>query len=308
MSKIPIPVVLFAYNRPQHLQRTLNCLRENNVPLIYAFVDGPKTSAMASRVDEVCEILRRVDWCEIHVVENKTNLGLGVSILTGVNQVFKNHEMLIVFEDDLIFVPGTYQYLCAALEHYKDDPKVMSVTGWTHPRTTPSTVKDQPYFDGRSESWSWGTWARAWQGMEQDAAAMANSCIKQNIDIYRYGADLPEMVKVEKEKNIWAVRFSFLHFLHGGLCLRPPHSMVTHAGFDEQGTNATGSSKWELNDLQKISVMPHPWPQSIENPECAKLWQKECGARSTVNNVMIRWILEKGRHVFDKIRKHRKHL
>jgi len=281
-----IPVALFAYARPNHLRRTLACLRENNVPLIYAFSDGPRTPEMTGRVKEVREILREINWCEVHLIERSENLGLGKSILTGVSEVFRKHEAIIVFEDDLICVPGTYEYLGAALEHYKDEPRVMSVTGWTHPLVTPSTITDQPYFDGRTESWSWGTWARVWKGMEQDAMSLVNSCIENKIDVYRYGADLLEMAKAEKERNIWAVRFSYLHILHGGLCLRPPHSMVNHAGFDEQGTNANGPSDLSLEVLEASPIIPHEWPPAIENPECTNLWLKEYGGRP-INNSRI---------------------
>src|ERR1700690_4362230 len=205
----PIPVVLFTYARPDHLKRTLECLSVNNIPILYAFSDGPKTPEMAGRVNEVREMLRAINWCEVNLVERTENLGLGKSILTGVSEVFQKHGAIIVFEDDLICVPGTYKYLGAALQQYKDEPRMMSVTGWTHPQVTPSTITDQPYFDGRTESWSWGTWARVWKGMEQDAMSLVNSCIENKIDVYRYGADLLEMAKAEKERNIWAVRFSY---------------------------------------------------------------------------------------------------
>jgi uroporphyrinogen-III decarboxylase len=36
-----IPIVLFAYARPDHLQHTLNCLKADQVPLIIAFSDAP---------------------------------------------------------------------------------------------------------------------------------------------------------------------------------------------------------------------------------------------------------------------------
>lgn len=276
-----IPVVLFAYNRPEYLKRSLGCLRENNVPLIYAFADAPKTPEAAPRVREVREILRQVDWCEIHIVEREKNLGLGVSILTGVGEVFQKHDALIVLEDDLVFVSGFYRYLCAALEHYKDDPRVMSVSGWTHPLVTPSTVIDQPYFDGRTESWSWGTWKRSWKGMDQDAMTLVKACTKRGLDIYRYGANLPAMAKIEKEINIWAVRFAYLHILQGGLCLRPPYSMVNHEGAGEDATNVKILSDVQVF-LRGTPPIPDMWPEAVENPECPILWQKLRGGRPTV--------------------------
>ncbi len=288
MTQPKIPVILFAYARPDLLCQTINCLKETNVPLIYAFSDGPRTSENNSAVQEVRKILREIDWCRTIITERKTNLGLGKSILTGVTEVLKNEGMAIVFEDDLICVPGTYDYLCKALEHYRDETRVMSVTGWTHPLVTPSHVTDQPYFDGRAECWVWGTWARAWEGMlDHDALSLMKICDDRGIDIYRYGADLPSMARVELKRNIWAVRFLYWHMLNRGLCLRPPWSMVEHIGFT-QGTN-TQAESWVKNPpLKAVPPSPDLWPEPVEDPECSTLYQSVYGSRPSWNDRITR--------------------
>ena len=276
-----IPVVLFAYARPDHLRRTLNCLRENQVLLIYAFSDGPRTPDKAPAVAQGRDMLRAIDWCEVALCEREHNLGLGRSILTGVTEVLSKHEAAIIFEDDLVCVPGTYDYLRAALEHYCDDPRVMSVTGWTHPLVTPNDITDQPYFDGRAECWVWGTWTWAWQGMQEDAKTLMQRCKAEGIDVYRYGADLPAMAEVELQKNIWAVRWLYWHILNRGLCLCPPWSMVEHIGFDAKATNAGDGSQWANPPLRPSPPVPDTWPEPEEHPECCKLWQQACSTRPT---------------------------
>jgi len=285
----PIPVVLFTYSRPAHLRRTLDCLRANNIPILYAFADGPKTLEVAERVCEVRQILHGIDWCEVHIVERAQNYGLGRSILTGVTEIFQQHETIIVSEDDLICVPGTYQYLCKALEHYKDTPNVMSVTGWTHPLITPADIIDQPYFDGRAECLIWGTWVRTWQGMQEDAKTLMKRCKAGGIDIYRYGADLPAMAEMELKKNIWAVRFLYWHILNRSLCLRPPWSMVEHIGFDNEATNTKNESWIKNPPLKPSPPIPAQWPEPVENPECYRLHQKVYGARPTVPGRLYRF-------------------
>jgi hypothetical protein len=269
-----IPIILFAYARPDHLQQTLVCLRENHVPLIYAFSDAARTPDKAPGVEEVRRILRAIDWCEVVLTERAENWGLGRSILSGVTEIFKQYEAAIIFEDDLICVPETYQYLCAALNHYRDDPRVMSVTGYTHPRVRPSDVDNLPYFDGRAESWSWGAWPRSWEVMNKSALELMHQCQTVGIDPRRYGADLPSMAKRERKSNIWAVRFLYAHLLNRGLCLRPSESLVDHAGFDQLGTNATEDGGWSNNTLQQSALLPQLWPEPLENPECAALWRK----------------------------------
>jgi len=273
MSEKPIPVVLFAFNRPQFLLTALDCLRNNEVPLIYAFSDGPRNSSEIRKVEEVRAILRSVNWCEICVVERGNNFGLGVSMRTGIAEVLKKHQAVIVFEDDLICVKGTYQYLEAALRHYSDDPRVMSVTGWTHPRVVPSGVTDQPYFDGRAEGWNPGIWNRAWEGMEHDAMAMVRQCKSRGIDINRCGYDLIGMAKRERKQNIWAVRLLYHHILKGGLCLRPPWSMVEHIGHGKEATNVKAEGDWESTNppLKSCPPIPSDWPEPEEHPGCEGL-------------------------------------
>lgn len=272
-----IPVVLFAYARPKHLVQTLACLERDKVPLLYVFSDGPKSSEVAPRVKAVREILHDISWCKTVICEREKNWGLGRSILDGVQQVLKRHESVIVFEDDLVCVPGTYQYLCAALHTYAKNPEVFSVTGWTHPRVTPEGVGDQPYFDGRSECWVWGTWSRAWQGMDVDALGFINECHQKGKDIYRYGADLPAMADEEQRKNIWAVRWLYRHIVADGLCFRPPRSLVEHIGFDADATHASDGSYWSNPPLEPCPSVPSKWPTPIEHPACPSLWRSACG-------------------------------
>jgi hypothetical protein len=268
-----IPVILFAYARPAHLARVLACLRENGVPLIHAFADGAKGEADADAVAETRALLHAVDWCEIRLVEREKNLGLGRNVLTGVSEIASSYDAFIVWEDDLICVPGTYAWLCAALQNYANDSRVMSVTGWTHPRVTPVGVGEQPYFDARAECWVWGAWARSWQGMSEETALQKmSSAERHGLPRAAYGADLPRMARAEQRSNIWAVRWLYHHFQHGGLCVRPPWSMVEHIGFDTMASNAPASVGWENKKLNPASLLSDKWPESREHPDCRRLW------------------------------------
>ncbi|MGF1578531.1 MAG: hypothetical protein ACFCD0_04125 [Gemmataceae bacterium] len=270
-----IPIVLFTYARPRHLASVLEHLKANNVPRICAYSDAPKHESKTEAVQAVRKLLRGVDWCDIEIVERTENYGLGRSILSGLQEVFSRYEAAIIFEDDLICVPGAYNYLCEALRHYHDDFRVMSVTGWTHPKVTPSSVTDQPYFDGRAECWVWGTWKRAWSGMETDALTLLQKCEARKIDVAAYGIDLIRMAHTEREKNIWAVRLILHHLLQGGLCIRPPWSMVEHIGFDQEATNASDSGDWAAPPLRACPPVPLTWPIPVLHSECSRLWSQK---------------------------------
>jgi hypothetical protein len=268
-----IPVVLFAYARSDHLVRVLACLRENAVPLIYAFADGAKGPADTLLVNKTRALLRAVDWCEIRLHERPKNLGLGKNVLAGVTEVAASHEMFVVWEDDLICVPGTYAWLSAALRHYVNDSQVMSVTGWIHPRVVPKNISGSSYFDGRAECWVWGAYARSWRGMEQSALSKMKIAQASGIPPNIYGFDLPEMARIEADKNIWAVRWLYHHIQNKGLCLRPPWSMVEHIGFDRSATNAGSPDGWNNPPLREAPKAGW-WPLVKENPSCPRLWRR----------------------------------
>ena len=269
-----IPVVLFAYKRPEHLERVLLCLKQERVPSIIAYSDGSKSCGDDSSVMAVRGLLQAVDWAKLELKERPTNMGLGRNILAGVTEVAAQHEAFIVWEDDLICVPGTYAWLCAALRAYADEPKVMSVTGWTHPRVTPPGVGANPYFDGRAECWVWGTWARAWRGMmDENALAKMAAAKSRGTSPYAYGADLPQMARDETRRNIWAVRWLYHHLQQGGMCVRPPWSMVEHIGFDALATNAEEAAEWGADNLPEAPPIPADWPAPVEHPLCRDLWR-----------------------------------
>lgn len=274
MAEPVIPVVLFAYARPMHLARALACMRENGVPLIEAFADGAKGGADAAAVAEVRAMLRVVDWCEVRLTERAENLGLGKNVLAGVSEVAARHAAFVVWEDDLIAVPGTYVWVCAALRRFADEPRVMSVTAWTHPRVTPAGAGEDPYFDARAECWIWGAWARSWRGMAEETAVQKMKAAEaRGVEPGAYGTDLPAMAKDEVKKNIWAVRWLYHHLQHGGLCVRPPWSMVEHIGFDAMATNAGVAGAWANPPLRSASPVPKMWPEVWEHPECRPRWQ-----------------------------------
>jgi hypothetical protein len=269
-----IPVVVLAYARPVHLARVLACLRANAVPLILAYADGAKGAADAAAVAETRALLRGIDWAEVQLTERTENFGLGRNVIAGVTEVAARYDAFIVWEDDLVCVPGTYDWLCAALRFYSGDERVMSVTAWTHPRVMPPDVATSPYFDGRAECWVWGTWARAWRGMEDESALEKMTAARLGgIAPDAYGADLPGMAEHEATKNIWAVRWLYHHFQHRGLCVRPPWSMVEHIGFDSTATNAAAATDWANPPLRTVPPMPALWPLPSEHPQCRTLWR-----------------------------------
>lgn len=278
MSAI-VPVVLFAYRRPDLLERTLASLRVNEVPLVYAYSDGPRSPSVAADVEEVRRILRRVDWTRLVLVEQPRNLGVADSEYGGISRVLTDHNEVIACEEDLEFGPDTYAFLCAALARYRDDARVMGVTAWNHPRVTPSDVISDPFFCGRMSGLMWGTWLRAWDGVTaQTAAQLLARCDAQGIDVARYGDDLRTAALHEKEYGMWDMRFNLHMLARRGLFMWPARSMVAHIGYDPRATNSPNVAGWDDAPSAAPRIETVRWPEVREHPGSAELWRRAVNA------------------------------
>src|SRR4051812_16939840 len=109
-SRYPFaPVALFAYKRPTHLACAIDALRANpeaSNTLLYVFCDGAKDRGDAATVAEVRGLVDDIEgFSEVRVIASDFNQGLATSIISGVGRVLKEHERVIVLEDDLVVAP-----------------------------------------------------------------------------------------------------------------------------------------------------------------------------------------------------------
>ena len=166
------PIIIFAYNRPNHLQETIDSLRRNELAtesILYIYCDGPKQDAseeVCGRIAKTREVAHGcVGFKEVVVIEAERNKGLANSIIDGVTHVVNQYGKVIVLEDDLLTSPYFLRYMNDALNFYECRQGVMSISA-----NRPSPLKmeipsDYPY-DAfvclRSYSTGWATWKDRW--------------------------------------------------------------------------------------------------------------------------------------------------
>lgn len=241
------PIILFCYNRPWHVEQTLEALSNNDLAsqsVLYIYCDGPKENAseeMMQNVTDVRQVVRKRKWCgEVHVVEREHNVGLMHNIVDGVTQIVNQYGRVIVFEDDMLTSPGTLRYFNDALEVYKDESKVMHIVSymfphrWPLPKTFLYTV---PYPGG-----GWATWSRAWKYYPKDIEQLYHYW-KDNWSYFNYWNHDERDLVVQLEDNYrgtlrtWFIRYYAVMLKMGGLTLYPGRSLVTNIGFDGTGDN-----------------------------------------------------------------------
>ena len=112
------PIVIFAFNRPDALQRLADALRKCALfdeSKIIVFVDGPRNEPERAKVQTAIEVARSLTD---DVRASAANRGLGPSIISGVTDVINEYGRVIVLEDDLVPAPGMLMYLNQMLDRY----------------------------------------------------------------------------------------------------------------------------------------------------------------------------------------------
>jgi len=249
MTTALAPVVVFGYNRPQHLRRTLDALaacRLAEKSDVYVFADGPRKPTAADAVAEVRQVLAAEAeagrFASFRVEESETNRGLANSIIHGVGQVLAVHGRVIVLEDDLLVSADFLAFMNDCLEFYKEDPSVGAVSGFCPISEIPVGYREDVFMANRSSSQGWGTWARVWDDVDWSAAGVEqlNQNWKLRKALNSEGNDRYDRLRRQLAGKIdsWSIRFGLSLFLRGLGTIYPTVNRIQNIGYDGTGIHS----------------------------------------------------------------------
>jgi hypothetical protein len=266
------PIALFVYNRPQHTERTLKFLKQNELAAesrLFIFSDGPKTDDDMDRVMLVRDLLKTVDgFKSVEIIERKENMGLANSVIAGVSRLVKDYKQVIVFEDDLITSPYTLTYFNDGLNRYRNEERLMHIGAYMYPLK--DNILPESFLYRAATSWGWATWERAWQHFEPnidtlisqfDAKKKSDFSIEHTMNFWKQMLDFKN-----GKNNSWAIRWYASIFLKNGLTLNPAHSLVNNIGHDGTGVHSG------INDIYNVIIHPRPitkFPEEIKENAAA---------------------------------------
>jgi hypothetical protein len=242
------PIVVFAYRRPEHLQRTLASLSAcegfAKSPVI-VYCDGAKNADDHSDVEKTRQVAQEMLGDAAEYRFSPMNKGLSASVIAGVTEVIQRYGRVIVVEDDLLLTHNFLTYMNAALERYRNDQSVFQVSGYMF--DTPEFVgRDEAMFMPITVSWGWATWQRAWDHFDATASGwerlLSDKKLRKKFDvdgIYGYSTMLVRQMMGQRDS--WAVRWYWSAFQNQALTLFPPTSLVNNIGFDGSGSHGRGT-------------------------------------------------------------------
>mgnify|MGYP003321785733 CR=1 FL=1 len=129
------PIIIFAYDRPDHLRRTLDALAKNDLASqsdLYIYCDGAKETASIEQIERIKEnrkVAHDADGFKtITIIEREKNVGLKANIVGAVTEIVNKYGRVITLEDDIVTSTGFLRYMNDALEIYADESSVMHIS------------------------------------------------------------------------------------------------------------------------------------------------------------------------------------
>ena len=124
--------------RNKHLEKCLNSLMKNpwaEYVDVYIGVDYPTKDSHWPGYKEILKLMER-DYSmfrSFNIYKRPENFGADKNIDDLYQRAIKDHEQFIFMEDDTEFSENYLEYMLKALDRFRDDPEVISVSGYSYP-------------------------------------------------------------------------------------------------------------------------------------------------------------------------------
>lgn len=242
------PIALFAFRRPDHTREVLLSLarnREASQSDVFAFVDGPRNSeeeVLVAATLRSIHAFAKGSFRSLTVQSRSCNAGLAGSVIQGLSSVLSEHPAVISLEDDTVVSPQFLGYMNSALDAYRDDPRVWSISGYRPRLRLPTRYRDEVVFAARASSWGYGTWADRWLEVDWSDAYTQRMASDHGFrtGLSRAGWDMPRLLDLQASGEIdsWAIRWCARAVDLGALTAYPPVTLVHNIGLDGSGTHS----------------------------------------------------------------------
>ena len=162
-NKSSIGIFVLTFNRLKHLKKIINALSKytKSNEVIYIFADN--SNFESSKVNLVHKYIQTLNPKKFKTIIRNKNLGLKENWFKAYDFMFKKYDKVICLEDDTLINKNFMKFMREKLIFYKNDKKIMSITGYAHPIKLPRDYKYDIFFSQRPNSWGQASWKRVWK-------------------------------------------------------------------------------------------------------------------------------------------------
>jgi len=277
MGKLPILVV--AFNRPDHVKKAMESIRQYRPDRIYLECDGARSQKKGENEDVDATrkmMLDMVDWpCEVMTLFREKNLGCANAVNDAITWFFKYEEFGIICEDDVVLSPDFFLLCEDLLPRYRNENRIMQISARN---TSFRNDIDNTYIYAECfHCWGWATWRRAWDKMDMNMSGvnrMRRSSLIRKLGLFR-GLMTYQKIKGGYKRlptfSSWATRWYLSILDNNGLVICPGVNLAINIGMD-------GGAHFNPIDAKrpgaKLSLGKISWPLQYNDSMVIDVKQK----------------------------------
>lgn len=306
--ELKTPVVFCTFNRLDNVQRVFDKIREAKPPKLYLISDCARETVAGEKekVQEVRNYIEsHIDWpCEVKKNYAESNMGCGRRLSSGFTWVFEQEEQAIILEDDCVPDITFFQYCEEMLERYKDDDRIMLVSG-NNPISSCYDYDGDYFFSKVPFIWGWATWRRAWKYYDFDIESYPrekkNPVWHKVFPLTAYWLYMSEFDALYHHTfNIWAYQFMYSIILNDKLTIVPSKSHVINIGFQEDATNTKDIPNWMRQSIVPVNF-PIKHNDTVEwNRDFDRAYFKKASKNGPVVKIKSMLGLNINKSIFDR--------
>lgn len=248
------PVVFLIFRRPDTTQRVFERIAQAKPKQLFVVADGPRNPAEAEKCQQTRDIINQVDWdCQVYTNYADHNMGLRKRISSGLDWVFEQVEQAIILEDDCLPHPTFFRFCEELLEKYKDDERIMHISGDNFGYQRRAGVDDSYYFSMFAHVWGWATWHRAWTKYDVHMTCWGDRTIQERV-LSKFSSPAQRRYwrlmwnkTVEGAIQTWGYQWIYACIYHDALCIMPYANQISNIGAGAEGTNTKNTQSLVAN-------------------------------------------------------------
>jgi hypothetical protein len=262
------PVAFIIFNRARTTERVFEQIALARPRTLLVIADGPRVgrAGEAEKCAATRAIVERVDWdCRVLKNYSDENLGVGIRPASGLRWVFEQVEEAIILEDDCVPHPTFFRYCEELLERYRDDQRVMHISGdnWGF---TPDPRPFSYFFSRYCYSCGWATWRRAfrlydpeirlWPTLRDTSWMMDLLGDPEAVEFWTDKFDRVHRTGIAN--NGWDWPWLFACWTHHALSILPRVNLIHNIGFGEEATHTKQANGRAVPGVEMTFPLEHP--------------------------------------------------
>jgi LPS sulfotransferase NodH len=245
------PIGISVYTRLAHFKGAIEALQKNTLAAgsnLVVYSDAASRDEDIELVNNVRIYAKSIQgFRSVTVIERSLNYGGVKNAHRAALQLVQIFKQAIFIEDDIETAPGFLAYMNGALNFYKDNPAVTSISGYSPPLNISEYVVNDFYVMNRFCGWGCGLYERTAECLQKKISQTEFDDLDDKKVLCEFGDDVRAMVQKEVNGELDAadVRCMFRQAVHNTATIYPRFSLVQNLGHDGSGYHCGVSNRFQ---------------------------------------------------------------